>query len=181
MQSMPMPARRPIASYTDYAAAQAAVDGLADQRFPVERTSIVAEGLRLVEQVTGRLSWGRVLLSGATTGVVFGLLVGWILALFAPVENFLAFIAYALVIGAIAGAVAAAISYALSGGRRDFSSVSGLQAERYLLLVDDEVADEAVRLLAAAGTLSGAGQVAGYRRAYRDMEDEDAAGGAART
>jgi hypothetical protein len=34
------------------------------------------------------------------------------------------------------------------GGRRDFASVSGMRASRYDLQVDDEVADEAARLLA---------------------------------
>jgi hypothetical protein len=33
------------------------------------------------------------------------------------------------------------------GGRRDFASVSGMRANRYDVMVDDEVADEAARLL----------------------------------
>jgi hypothetical protein len=36
---------------------------------------------------------------------------------------------------------------ALSRGRRDFDSVAGLSADRYEVLVDDEVASEAARLL----------------------------------
>src|SRR5215210_4945904 len=39
--------RRVIASYNSYAEAQRAVDYLSDERFPVERVSIVAEDLRL--------------------------------------------------------------------------------------------------------------------------------------
>jgi hypothetical protein len=37
--------------------------------------------------------------------------------------------------------------YALTAGRRDFVSVGALQAERYDIVVDDAVADEAARLL----------------------------------
>ena len=59
MQFMPDQAipRRVVASYESYAEAQAAVDALSDQRFPVERLSIVGSDLRIVEQITGRLNW----------------------------------------------------------------------------------------------------------------------------
>jgi hypothetical protein len=36
----------------------------------------------LVERVIGRLTWGRVLLSGAASGAWFGLFVGLLLGLF---------------------------------------------------------------------------------------------------
>jgi len=178
-QTLPVQERRStIAAYPDYPSAQAAVDRLADARFPVERTSIVAEGLRLVENVTGRLTWGRVLIGGAGTGLLFGLVVGWILALFAPIAALVAFLVYAALIGAIAGALAAGISYALSGGKRDFSSLTGVQAERYLLVVDDDEASEAARLLAEAGALAGA-RIVTPRRAAAGDDDEREPGGAA--
>jgi hypothetical protein len=53
------PVRRVIASYDTYAEAEAAVDHLADQQFPVERIAIVGRDVSLIEQVTG----GRVLLN----------------------------------------------------------------------------------------------------------------------
>jgi hypothetical protein len=52
-----------------------------------------------------------------------------------------------IVAGAIFGAVLGAVGHGVQGGRRDFASVSGLQAERYEVQVDDEVAAEAERLL----------------------------------
>lgn len=39
----------------------------------------------------------------------------------------------------------------MSGGRRDFSSVSEVRAERYDLLVEDEVADEMQNALTQMG------------------------------
>ena len=49
----------PIGSYPTYAKAQEAVDYLSDNQFPVENVTIIGTDLRLVEQVTGRLTRGR--------------------------------------------------------------------------------------------------------------------------
>jgi hypothetical protein len=49
--------------------------------------------------------------------------------------------------GAAQGAPLGLLVHAMSGGRRDFASVSGMPANRYDVMVDDEVADEAARLL----------------------------------
>ena len=54
--------------------------------------------------------------------------------------------------GAVAGTLFGLLLHALTGGRRDFDSVSGLSADRYEVLVDDEVAAEAARLLRMPGT-----------------------------
>lgn len=143
----PRGTRQSIATYRTYAEAQRAVDYLSDQRFPVERVAIVAEGLNFVEQVTGRLTYGRALLSGAVSGAMTGVLITLILSLFSPVPSLLSFVLYGLVFGAIIGAVFSLISYALSGGRRDFSSVGGIQADRYNIQVDTDVAGDALRLL----------------------------------
>jgi len=53
------PDRVLVASFRQYLDAQRAVDYLSDEKFPVERSSIVGEGLKIVEQVTGRLDWTR--------------------------------------------------------------------------------------------------------------------------
>ncbi len=150
------PRRVVVNSYEDYAEAQRAVDYLSDEGFPVERVSIVAEDLRFVEQVTGRRGYGQAALEGAGSGAVigafFGLFLG-LLSLFNPVVSalFLAFIG--LIFGAIVGAIIGLISFALSGGQRDFSSVGGMEAGRYNVMADEEVAEEASRLLAGLGTL----------------------------
>ena len=142
--------RRVVGSYGSYAEAQRAVDYLSDEQFPVERVSIVAEGLRLVEQVTGRVGYGRAALQGSGSGAFIGLFFGFILGLFSlidPLVSALALAFWGLVLGAILGAIIGLISHAASGGRRDFSSVGSMEAERYDVLADEEVAEEAQRLL----------------------------------
>lgn len=140
------PPRQTIATYRTYAEAQRAVDYLSDQKFSVERVAIVAEGLNMIEQVTGRLNYGRAALAGALSGAFTGVLIGLIFSLLSTAP-LLTFVLYGLIVGAIIGAIMSVISYALSGGRRDFSSVSGMQADRYLVQVDSEVVPEAARLL----------------------------------
>ena len=53
-------ASRPIlVSFKTYEEAQAAVDNLSDNKFPVEHVTIIGNDLRSVEVVLGRMSWGR--------------------------------------------------------------------------------------------------------------------------
>ena len=138
--------RQTIASYSDYAEAQKAVDYLSDNDFPVEHTAIVAEGLKFVEQVTGDLNYGKATLNGALSGASTGLFIGLIFGLFgfAP---FLTMLAYGLIAGAIAGALLGIIGYAMTGGKRDFTSVGGMQAENYNVMVDNDFADQAREVL----------------------------------
>ncbi|WP_189335980.1 general stress protein [Actinoplanes ianthinogenes] len=135
-----------VGSYADYALAQKAVDYLSDNKFPVERTSIVGTDLRLVENVLGRLTTARAAAAGAASGAWFGLFIGVLFGLFSN-SNWFAVILTTVIIGAIWGAVFGAIAHAATGGRRDFSSRSSLQAAQYAVLADAEVADEARTLL----------------------------------
>lgn len=143
-------ARRVVATFTEYRQAQRAVDYLSDRDFPVERLAIVAEGIRLVEQVTGRVGFLQAALQGAASGAVVGFFFGFIfglLDLINPVVSAVLLALYGLIFGAIVGALIGVASQALTGGQRDFSSVSGMQAERYNVMADAEVAAEAERLL----------------------------------
>lgn len=141
------PPRQSIASYATYAEAQRAVDYLSDNKFPVEHTAIVAEGLRFVEEVTGRLNWWRAAINGAGSGALIGLLIGLFFALFTPGAVLLSLSLSGLVTGLVIGAVLGLVGYLLTGGRRDFTSVGGMQAESYDVMVDIDKADEAMRLL----------------------------------
>src|SRR5215217_7969441 len=126
--------RRIVASYDSYAEAQRAVDHLSDERFPVERVSIVAEDLRFVEQVTGRRGYGQAALSGAASGAVVGAFFGFFLGLLSlvdPLVSALILVIYGLIFGAILGAILGLVSHALTAGQRDFSSVAGVEAGRY--------------------------------------------------
>ncbi|SCF30217.1 general stress protein [Micromonospora mirobrigensis] len=135
-----------IGSYPDYPSAQRVVDYLADNRFPVERTSIVGTNLTLVETVLGRMNTGRAAAVGAGTGAWFGLFIGLLFGIFTA-GNWIAVILVGLVIGAIWGAVFGAVAHAMTGGRRDFTSASSLRAGQYAVTVETDLADRARQLL----------------------------------
>ena len=135
-----------IGSYPDYPSAQRVVDYLADNRFPVERTSIVGTNLTLVETVLGRMTTGRAALVGAGTGAWFGLFIGLLFGIFTA-GSWVAVILVGLVIGAIWGAVFGAVAHAMTGGQRDFTSASSLRAGQYAVTVDADLADQARQLL----------------------------------
>jgi hypothetical protein len=143
--------RRTIATFASYGEAERAVDYLSDRRFPVERVAVIGHDVRFVEQVIGRLNWGKAALQGAGSGALVGALIGWIFGLFdwvRPLVTSLVLAAYGLIMGAVIGAVFGLIVYTLRGGRRDFTSMRVMMPSSYELQVDEEVAAEAVRLLA---------------------------------
>ncbi|HEY9481520.1 MAG TPA: general stress protein, partial [Micromonosporaceae bacterium] len=135
-----------IATYDTYAEAQRAVDYLSDNKFPVEHTAIIGTDLRLVENVTGRLTVGRAALAGIASGAWFGLFFGLIIGIFTN-SNWFGVIITTVLIGAAWGAIFGAIAHAATGGRRDFTSRSTLQARQYAVTVDAARADEARHML----------------------------------
>ena len=136
-----------LAVYDDYAAAQKTVDFLSDNEFPVKNLMIVGTDLKRVERITGRLTTGRVALGGLLSGLWLGLFVGLIFSFFVD-ENVLAMIASTILLGAVFGIVWALLGYALTRGRRDFSSITQVVATRYEVLVEHKVAGQARELLA---------------------------------
>jgi len=144
----------PVGSYATYEEAQRAVDHLADSDFPVRDVTIVGVDLMLVERVIGRLTWGRVLASGAASGAWFGLFVGLLLSLFSPADSAFGPILVGLASGILFGLVFAAVGYGATRGRRDFTSASQMVAGRYDVLCQPRNAEKARELLAklAMGT-----------------------------
>ncbi|NMH99802.1 glycine zipper family protein [Pseudonocardia sp. K10HN5] len=139
-----------MASFFSYAEAERAVDRLADLDFPVERVAIVGRDLQMVEQVTGKMTLLRAIWRGALSGAIPGVLIGWIFGLFNwinPLISAVLLALYGLIFGAIVGAIIGGIVYAVQRGERDFASVTMMQPQHYDLVVDEEVADEAARLL----------------------------------
>ena len=138
-----------VGSFDTYERAQRAVDYLSDNKFPVENVTIVGNGLRMVERVTGRLNQGRAAATGAAGGAWWGLFVGVLLSLFAsPETNEIVVILLTLISGAVFGAIFAIIGYALTGGRRDFTSTSSVVATSYDVLCKHTHAEEAQAQLA---------------------------------
>jgi hypothetical protein len=142
------PSGWPIGSYSTYEEAQRAVDYLTEQDFPVQEVTIVGVDLMLVERVTGRLTWGRVLGGGAASGAWFGLFVGLIMAMFTTEGTWFGPVLVGLGTGVVFGLVFAAVGYASTRGRRDFSSASQLVAGRYDVLANPRYAEQGRDLLA---------------------------------
>ena len=141
------PSGWPVGSYAKYEEAQRAVDHLADNEFPVADVTIVGVEPMIVERVTGRLTWGRVLATGAASGAWLGLFVGLVLSLLSPPGAGLSSILTGLAIGVVFGVVSGAITYGASRGRRDFTSQSQLVAGRYDVLCQPRNAEKAKEML----------------------------------
>ncbi|MFT4008409.1 MAG: hypothetical protein QM655_00035 [Nocardioidaceae bacterium] len=137
-----------LAVYEKYQDAQRVVDHLSDKEFPVQNCQIVGTDLKQVERITGRLTWGRVAMMGIGSGIWLGLFVGLIFSLFGE-ENFWAVVLSTAAFGAVFGLIWALIGYAMSGGRRDFTSVTAVVATRYEVLVEHKLAEQARTILAA--------------------------------
>ncbi len=146
-----LPTGEQVASYGTYLDAQRAVDHLADQAFPVEKVTIVGTDLRMVERVTGRLTYSRVALAGALSGAWFGLFVGLVLWIFSDGDAEALPIVPAMAIGAAFGILFSVISYSLTGGKRDFTSTSQIVAGSYAILCAAENAGQARGLLLQLG------------------------------
>lgn len=145
-----------VSTFDSYEAAQAAVDTLSDEGFPVENLDIVGSDLRLVERVTGRLTKGRAAAAGAASGAWFGLFIGLLVGLFTTGPVWLGLILGGLLIGAAWGGVAGFVGHAATGGRRDFSSRKTLVAMRYDVIARGGTVDEARSVLQRTGTLPAA-------------------------
>ena len=135
-----------VAAYRSYIEAQNALDHLSDEGFPVQNVSIVGHGLTSVERVTGRMTKGRAALAGIATGAWVGLLLGVLLGVFTP-GLVLSMLLTSTFLGALWGAAIGFVAHWATHGRRDFTSLHGLSAERYDVVVRGEFAAEAARLL----------------------------------
>ena len=138
-----------VGSYDSYEQAQAAVDYLSDEKFPVENVTIIGTDLRMIEKVTGRLTWGRAIGAGAAGGAWWGLFVGLLLGIFSSSgSSWIGSVVSGLLIGLVFGAVFGAISYGATQGRRDFTSTSQIVASRYDVMCAPAHAEDARAQLA---------------------------------
>lgn len=156
MSTTPVPGRsfeldypQLVGEYKNYADAQAAVDFLSDEHFPVENLLIVGTNLKSVERITGRRTWGTVLAQGAVSGIGTGIFVGLMLALFTgPAAGFLNVLLVGLLLGVVIGTLTTVIGYVLSQGKRDFNSIRQTVATSYEVMSEHKVAARAREMLA---------------------------------
>lgn len=142
-----MPEGTEVASYRTYLEASNAVDYLSDNGFDVKSITIVGSDLHMVERVTGRLTMGKVAASGAGSGALWGTFMGLMMS-FATTSGQagMPWVFIGMAGGAIFGVLMSAILYAMTGGRRDFTSQSQVVASRYAVLASADV-DGAFKLL----------------------------------
>ena len=148
-----------VASYPSYEEAQAIVDRLSDDMFPVENLDIVGSDLRLVERVTGRLTKGRAAAAGAASGAWFGLFIGLLIGMFSDGDSWIGVVLTGVLIGAVWGGVFGYAGHAATRGRRDFSSTKTLVAMRYDVVARGGQAETARSRLREAGLLDDGGAV----------------------
>jgi hypothetical protein len=143
-----LPQGETVASYGTYLEAQKAVDHLSDHQFPVQLVTIVGTDLRMVERVTGRLTYARVAIGGFGSGAWFGVFIG---LLFLMAGGSSGILLAAVLFGGAAGLLLAVIVYATSRGKRDFTSQSQIVASQYAVLCASERAHDARQLLREVG------------------------------
>jgi hypothetical protein len=136
-----------VGIYNSYEDAQKAVDYLADQKFEVQNLAIVGTDLRSVERVLGRRNWGTVITQGMQSGISTGLLVALVMLIFTRPGSFLLLLAVALAIGIALGIGFSAAAYAMSRGKRDFTSITQTVATKYEVLCEHKVAAQAREML----------------------------------
>jgi hypothetical protein len=136
-----------VGIYGSYADAQKAVDFLADAKFEVQNLAIVGTDLKSVERVLGRRNWGTVITQGMQSGISTGLLVGLVMLIFIRPSSILLLLLASLAIGVLLGVGFNAAAYAMSRGRRDFTSVTQTIATKYEVLCEHKVAAQAREML----------------------------------
>ena len=141
-----LPRGETVGRYSAYLEAQKAVDYLADNKFPVQRVSIIGNDLKTVERVTGRLSYPRVAFASAATGAWFGFFVGLMLTLFGGGETYVTLFS-SMALGATFWMLFGVVTYAFQRGKRDFTSTSQVVATSYDVIVEPSVAADARRQL----------------------------------
>lgn len=140
---------RSLGVYSTYQEVQSVVDTLADNQFPVQSTLIVGTDLKLMERVTGRKTWPKVIGQGVLSGLWMGLFLGLLLLLINP-GNFM-IVLTSILMGIVFFTVWTVIGYAMTGGKRDFTSMTSTIPMQYELLVEHKHAAQARQILADSG------------------------------
>jgi hypothetical protein len=146
-----------LGRYDTYEKAQKAVDYLSDHDFPVQNVLIVGTDLKQLERVTGRLTRARVAIGGLVSGAWLGLFVGLIFMLLDTSNSAgIGGVIVTVLFGAVFGLVWGLIGYALTGGNRDFTSVTQVVATQYEVLVEHKYVQQGRELLAEMDPMAAA-------------------------
>lgn len=144
-----------VATFETHSEAERAVEALADAGFTVENGAIVARGVQLVEQVTGRTTSLRAAVKGAVIGAIVGAVVGLAYGTLGPIDLGVGLAFWGLVLGAITGAVVSWATYIAEYEGPVFESTSAFRAAAFDVVVTENAA-EAARIIDEAQRLPGA-------------------------
>lgn len=133
----------PVATFRGYDSAADAVARIAGTGFPIEHITIVGCDLRVLEEVTGRMTPGRAAGMGAVTGAWFGALVSALVGIFAgSLGAFLGLLLWSIILGAIFGAGLGVLAFFVVDRGRGFTSDREIVAGRYDLYAPAQYTDQ---------------------------------------
>ncbi|MFS8480030.1 MAG: general stress protein [Micromonosporaceae bacterium] len=131
-----------VASFPTYQGASDAIARLGGTGFPIDQITIVGCDLRLVEEITGRMTLPRAAALGAVSGAWFGALVSALVGIFAgSFGAFLALLLWGIILGAVFGTGLGMLAFITIGRNRGFTSDRLVIAGRYDLHAPPELAD----------------------------------------
>jgi outer membrane lipoprotein SlyB len=140
-----------VATFETHSEAERAVQALASAGFPVEKGAIVARGIHLVEQVTGRTTSWRAATKGAVIGAIAGAVVGFAFGTSGAIDVGVGLAFWGLLLGAIAGAVVGWACYVAEHDGPVFESTSAFRASTFDVVVTEN-AGEAARIVDEASS-----------------------------
>lgn len=150
-----VPTGHALGEFSSYQEASDLVDRLIIGDFTASKISIIGKDPVLVERVRSRLGYGRVALSGAVTGLWLGILVALLAGsgVTTGADGQLEFIPQdfgaVAIVGAGLGMFVNILRFALSKTKRGFLSSQMPIASRYQVIVPDEDAPQALKILSA--------------------------------
>jgi hypothetical protein len=144
-----MPNGTTVADFSNYVEAVAYVEQILRGNFPANAIAIVGTNLSTVERIRGRINYGRVALNGAMTGAWLGLLFYLLFGTAAADQATQQFsLVSSLLIGSGIGMLAQVIRFSLTKNKRNFSSGSLVVAQKYEVMVPNELTSEAAQAYA---------------------------------
>jgi small basic protein len=138
-----------VASFETYEQAQAAIAKVSGAQGELSGLAIVGNDLKLVERITGRLTWGKVAIGGAMRGLGFGAFIGLVYMLFVPeaIASVLLFPLLGLAFGILLGVV----THSMTRRKRDYASVQQVLAARYDVVAPQQSAGRAMHIIGQRG------------------------------
>jgi hypothetical protein len=145
-----MPKGQVVGKFTEYTEAVAFVETLINHGFPAGAVAIVGKDLRSVERVRGKMTYGRVALSGAVTGSWLGLIVGLFLggSTDTTAVPMVGSAFSSVLIGAGIGMLFNLLRFSLARNKRAFISQSAVIASKYEVQVPGNLAEQAEKAIA---------------------------------